>query len=192
MAPPEAEATTPVETEKGVNMASNIQEAKIAGLAAYLPSATEARAETYKKAYQENHHRVYALAFWMTDNEIAAEELMSATFCRAFAMTAAPDSEAIDRALLVELRELMAIGTLTLDCSPSSEVCNVRRNTKRVDLERAVVQLPITERLIFLLHDVEGYDHARVARTVGVSEEESAQGVHQARLRLRELLAAKV
>ncbi len=173
-------------------MASNIQEAKIAGLAAYLPSATEARAENYKKAYEENHHRVYALAFWMTDNEMAAEELMSASFCRAFASTPAVDSEAIDRALMVELRELMAIGSLTLECSPSQEVCNVRRNVKRVDLERAVVQLPVTERLIFLLHDVEGYDHARVARTVGVSEDESAHGLHQARLRLRELLASKV
>ncbi len=173
-------------------MASNIQEAKIAGLAAYLPSATEARTETYKKAYQENHYRVYALAFWMTDNELAAEELMSATFCRAFASTAAPDDETIDRALMLELRELMAIGSLTLDCSPCSEVRNVRRNTKRVDLERALVQLPVTERLIFLLHDVEGYDHARVARTIAISEEESAQGVHQARLRLRELLASKV
>ncbi len=173
-------------------MASNIQEAKIAGIAAYLPSATEARAETYKKAYQENRHRVYALAFWMTDNEIAAEELMSATFCRAFASTPALDGEAIDRALIAELRELMAIGSLTLECAPSHQIRNVRSNTKRVDLERALVQLPVTERLIFLLHDVEGYDHARVARTVGVSEQESAQGLHHARLRLRELLASKV
>jgi RNA polymerase sigma-70 factor (ECF subfamily) len=172
-------------------MASNIQEAKIAGLTAYLPGATEARVETYKKAYEENHYRVYALAFWMTDNEMVAEELMSATFCRAFASSPAPDSETIDRALMVELREMMAIGTLTLECSPSNEICNVRRNTKRVDLERALVQLPVTERLIFLMHDVEGYDHDRIARTIGVTDKESAQAVHQARLRLRELLASK-
>jgi DNA-directed RNA polymerase specialized sigma24 family protein len=43
---------------------------------------------------------------------------------------------------------------------------------------------------MFLLHDVEGYEHSRVARLMGVSEEESRLGTHQARLRVRELLAA--
>ena len=40
-------------------------------------------------------------------------------------------------------------------------------------------------------HDVEAYDHSRIARTLGVSEQESQFGLHQARLRLRQLLAAK-
>jgi RNA polymerase sigma-70 factor (ECF subfamily) len=52
-----------------------------------------------------------------------------------------------------------------------------------------VVQLPPTERLVFLLHDVEGYEHARIARMLGLSENESRYGLHQARLRLRQLLA---
>jgi len=56
-------------------------------------------------------------------------------------------------------------------------------------LENAVAQLPATERLIFLMHDVEGYDHARISRTIGVSEIESGYGLHQARLKMRELLA---
>jgi DNA-directed RNA polymerase specialized sigma24 family protein len=57
-------------------------------------------------------------------------------------------------------------------------------------LERAVVQLPATERLVFLLHDVERYEHARISRLLGLNEQESALALHQARLRLRELLAA--
>jgi DNA-directed RNA polymerase specialized sigma24 family protein len=56
-------------------------------------------------------------------------------------------------------------------------------------LERAVVQLPPTEKMIFLMHDVESYDHARIARTLGLTDEESRVGLHQARLRMRELLA---
>jgi DNA-directed RNA polymerase specialized sigma24 family protein len=36
---------------------------------------------------------------------------------------------------------------------------------------------------------VESYDHARIARTLGLSDEESRLGLHQARLRMRELLA---
>jgi RNA polymerase sigma-70 factor (ECF subfamily) len=65
----------------------------------------------------------------------------------------------------------------------------VRRNTLRVDLERAVIQLPNTEKMIFLMHDVEGYDHAHIARLLSITEDSSRQGLHQARLRMRELLA---
>jgi RNA polymerase sigma-70 factor (ECF subfamily) len=170
-------------------MATQIERAKLTGFAAYLPDTAQARVETYKQVYEEHRHRVYALAFWMTDNEIAAEDLMANTFIRVFAASPDPDGETVDRALLSEVRELMPVGTLTLDCSPSETVEGVRRNTKRVHLERAVVQVPPTERLIFLLHDVESYDHARIARTLGISIEESQQGLHQARLRLREILA---
>jgi len=114
---------------------------------------------------------------------------MGATFRRAFKATDAPSSEAIDAALVSELREEMPIGPMTLDCGLCSEVKNVRENTLRVHLERAVVQLPPTERMIFLLHDVEGYNHARIAKLIVVTENESQNGLHQARLRMRELLA---
>ncbi len=170
-------------------MATQIQQAKLSGLLAYLPQTVQARVENYKQVYEEHRHRVYALAFWMTDNEIAAEELMANTFIRVFAASPDPDGEIVDRALLTEVRELMPVGALTLECSPSTAVEGVRRNIKRIHLERAVVQIPSTERLIFLLHDVESYDHARIARTLGISHEESQQGLHQARLRLREILA---
>jgi RNA polymerase sigma-70 factor (ECF subfamily) len=68
-------------------------------------------------------------------------------------------------------------------------VLAVRRHVKRVDLERAVVKLPATERLIYLLHDGEGYAHERIAFTLGISEDDSRRGLHQARLGLRTLLA---
>jgi DNA-directed RNA polymerase specialized sigma24 family protein len=82
----------------------------------------------------------------------------------------------------------MPLGTLTLNCAACERVLAVRRNTLRVELERAVVQLPSTEKMIFLMHDVERYDHTRIARTLGLSDEESRIGLHQARLRMRELL----
>lgn len=168
-------------------MASSFEETQ--RFATCLPAAAEARAESYHRVYEENRRRLYALAFWMTDNEMEAEELMAHTFCRAFAGSASPSGESLDRAFLTELRERMPVGTLSLECAPATEVKNVRRNTLRVHLERAVVQVPATERLIFLMHDVEGYEHARIARTLGLSEDESRQGLHQARLRLRQLLA---
>ena len=97
--------------------------------------------------------------------------------------------EEIDRALVEELRAYTPLGVLTLKCTPCDKVLSVRRSKLRVDLELAVVQLPGTERLIFLMHDVEGYDYSRIAKTLGLTEAESRSGLHQARLRMRELLA---
>ncbi len=173
-------------------MARALDQAKITGLTAHFPVTAEQSLARFEKAYEEHRHRVYALAFWMTDSEMAAEEISSSVFARAFANGNVPSAEAVDRILLSEIRELMPIGVLRLNIAATTEVASVRGNVKRVDLERAVVQLPTTERMIFLLHDVETYDHARIARTLGVSEQESQLGLHQARLRLRQLLAAKM
>ncbi len=169
-------------------MANSIQ-AKVTGFAAILPKAAAGKVDDYRRIYDANRNRVYSFAFWMTDNELAAEEVAAATFRRAFAQSAAPSSELIDRMLLAEVRELMPVGTLTLDCGIVTEVESVRNNVKRVHLERAVVQLPSTERLIFVMHDGEGYSHGRIAQTLGISELESQSGLHQARVRIRELVA---
>jgi RNA polymerase sigma-70 factor, ECF subfamily len=166
------------------------QHAKIAGFVDFLPVTHVIPAGKAKDIYEQNKHRVYSLAFWMTDNELEAEELSASVFCRAFAASAEPSVETIDRALVSELRAGQPIGILTLHCDEVKEVLQVRSNTMRVHLERAVVQLPATERLIFLLHDVEQRDHASIARLLGLNETESRHGLHQARLRMRELLAA--
>jgi RNA polymerase sigma-70 factor (ECF subfamily) len=170
-------------------MAARIGEAKVAGFPVCV-SRREAQVEAYQEAFEEGRHRIYSLAFWMTDNELLAEELVVNTFCRAFALSPAPDAESVDRAFIAELRQLMPLGSLTLQCGPCSAATGLRRNIKRADLERAIVQLLPTERLIFLLHDVECQEHARIGRLLGLSPAESACGLHQARLRLRELLAA--
>jgi len=170
-------------------MANTYQDAKLNALAGFLPAEVSADVKAMQAAFEANRHRIYSLAFWMTDNELNAEELMAATFGRAFAASDSPSADAIDAALLSEIRKEVVVGPLTLNCGTCSEVKNVRENTLRVHLERAVVQIPITERLIFLLHDVESYEHARIAKLIGISENESIQGLHQARLKMRELLA---
>lgn len=169
---------------------STLQETNLSGFAGYVTTLPRDSATAYREVYEQNRRRIYALAFWMTDNELAAEELMTNTFCRAFAESGTvPTPEEIDCALIVEVRREMPMGALTLDCAPCDKRRCVRRNALRVDLERAVVQLPNTEKMIFLMHDVENYDHARIARVLGFAEDESRCGLHQARLRLRELLA---
>ncbi len=165
------------------------QEVMTSGYAAYMPALLKTQPESCRDIYEHNRHRVYSLAFWMTDNELAAEELMYQAFRRAFACIDEPSASDIDQALMIELRDCMPIGELTLNCAPCDRVLSVRKNTLRVDLERAVVQLPNTEKLVFLMHDVERYDHARIARLLHISQPESRLALHQARLRMRELLA---
>lgn len=168
-------------------MSSFLQDAKLTGFTEYLTSAVDGLSH-YQAVYEDNRHRVYSLAFWMTDNELTAEQVMTRTFARAFTL-GDPNRETIDRALMAELCRIIRFDALTLDCAPVRDVAHVRRNTRRVDLERAVVRLPHTERLVFLMHDVEAYNHRRIASLLGLTESQSQKALHQARLRIRELLA---
>jgi RNA polymerase sigma-70 factor (ECF subfamily) len=168
-------------------MASTVQSV-ISEYMTFIPSLANSSVDQLKSIYEENRHRVYSLAFWMTDSELQAEQLLEATFVRAFGEIETPTEEQIDNALIAVLREDHQIGIRTLECAEATEVLNIRENTKRVHLELAVIELPATEKLIFLMHDVEGYDHVRVARTLGISTDDSKYGLHQARLRIRELV----
>jgi|ERR1041385_5331536 RNA polymerase sigma-70 factor (ECF subfamily) len=154
-----------------------------------LIPAVESRTAEYSRIYNENCHRIYSLAFWMTDNELTAEQLAANVFLRAFACNPSPTTDQIDHAFLAEVREMTPVGPLTLNCAASASITSVRGNVKRVHLERAVVQLPATEKLIFLLHDVEGYGHEKIARLLGMNEKESQFGLHQARILVRELVS---
>lgn len=160
----------------------------ISNLGLLIP-AVETHTAQYDEIYSEHCHRIYSLAFWMTDNELAAEQLSGNVFLRAFAASDAPRTEQIDLAFLAEIREMTAIGTLTLNSSVSAETKSVYGNVKRVHLERAIVQLPATEKLIFLLHDVEGYGHEKISRLLGLDVQESQLGLHQARVQMRELIS---
>src|SRR5205807_9838979 len=121
-------------------------------LAPYI-SIVESQVTTpYEQVYNENCHRIYSLAFWMTDNELTAEQLSANTFLRAFATLNHPTQDHIDRAFLAEVRELVPVGPLTLHCTASPQTQSIHGNVKRIHLERAVVELPATEKMIFLLH----------------------------------------
>jgi RNA polymerase sigma-70 factor (ECF subfamily) len=58
----------------------------------------------------------------------------------------------------------------------------------RIDLERALAQLPEGCRAAFVLHDVEGLEHSEVGEILGIAEGTSKSQLHKARLRLRSLL----
>jgi RNA polymerase sigma-70 factor, ECF subfamily len=62
----------------------------------------------------------------------------------------------------------------------------------RLNLERAIAQLAPGCKLMFLLHDVEGYRHEEIAAIVGCTVGNSKSQLHKARVRLRELLSSPV
>jgi RNA polymerase sigma-70 factor (ECF subfamily) len=166
-------------------MASSFPQA----MAGVLFPAQGRKVDQLAVVYEQHCHRIYSLAFWITDNEPAAAQLAADTFLRVFASAGDVGTEQIDTAFVAEVRQLTTLGCLTLRLTASTENRALRRNMKRVHLERAVMQLPVTERLVFLLHDVEGYSHDRVGRLLGLTEDESRFGLHQARLSIRELVA---
>ena len=55
-----------------------------------------------------------------------------------------------------------------------------------VDLERAIAALPPGARIVFVLHDVEGYRHEEIARMTGTAEGTCRAQLHRARKLLME------
>jgi hypothetical protein len=61
-----------------------------------------------------------------------------------------------------------------------------------VALAAAIKELPHGYKTIFLLHEVEGYEHQEIAEMLGCSVGNSKSQLHKAKLRIRELLARSV
>jgi RNA polymerase sigma-70 factor (ECF subfamily) len=156
------------------------------------PATLEAAISTAecREIYEQNRHRLYSLAFWMTGNELRAEALLEKAFVRGFAISSTPSPETLDAAMIGELERLHSLRRLTLKCAPVVEVLSVRRLAKKDDLEGAVLRLPSCERMVFLLHDVENYSLEKISRLLGMDPSLISGALHQARLRLRELLAS--
>ena len=57
-----------------------------------------------------------------------------------------------------------------------------------IDLERAIAGLPKGARTVFVLHDVEGYQHEEIARMTGIASGTSKAQLFRARRLLRESL----
>jgi RNA polymerase sigma-70 factor (ECF subfamily) len=86
-----------------------------------------------------------------------------------------------------------SLDDLTTEGEPSGEVfgkedLRLTRAIDRLSLVHAIEQLPPGYRMIFVLHDIEGYDHAEIAGLLGCSVGNTKSQLHKARLRLRKVL----
>ena len=61
-----------------------------------------------------------------------------------------------------------------------------------MNLERSIEKLPPGYKTVFVLHDVQGFEHNEIANIMGCSVGNSKSQLHKARTRLRELLQEQV
>lgn len=157
----------------------------------------------FEELYRQHAGRLFALACRMTPTRADAEDLLQEIFLLAHRKL---DTFKGDSALstwlyrlgmnvcldFVRSRHARALRfTDSLDedepTAPPPRTAPLDGIT-RIDLERAIAELPAGCRAAFLLHDVEGFEHHEVAAMLGVSTGTSKSQVHKARLKLRSLL----
>jgi RNA polymerase sigma-70 factor, ECF subfamily len=151
--------------------------------------APQSLEERQRDIYDSHRHRVFSVSYYMTGSELDAEQILQDAFVRAFQTVPEPDHKVVDTALLDELRSEGVLEEAEAVPPPDAGYLPQRHNILRTELEEAIRYLPPTERLIFLLMDVEGYPAKRVAELLNLSPSQVLRTALTARLRLRAELA---
>jgi RNA polymerase sigma-70 factor, ECF subfamily len=79
-------------------------------------------------------------------------------------------------------------GTASQGIDLGSADLSLEGSIDRINLARCIAQLPAGFRTMFVLHDIQGYEHHEIAKILGRSVGDSKSQLHKARKRLRELL----
>ena len=160
-----------------------------------------------EELYRLHSGRLFSLAVRMLGNPADAEDLLQEIFLSAhrklesfrgeaalgtwlyrLAMNQILDHVRSRAARTGQLTDGLDYATLLADASGHRLA---DRAIDRIDLERALAELPEGCRAAFVLHDVEGLEHREVSDVLGIAEGTSKSQVHKARLRLRGLLTAR-
>jgi hypothetical protein len=142
--------------------------------------AKESSESRQRDIYDSHRHRTFSLAYYMTGNEVEAEKILTQTFIRSFQIKAEPCGEDVDRALVGRLREQFPLDGE----EPAAVVQPAAKGAPGCGNVRP------TERLLFLLRDVEGYTSAAIAKLLEMPEPRVQRSLFSARIRLQQALAA--
>ena len=166
-------------------------------------------AEAFERLYHLHSRRVYSLCLRMVGNPASAEDLAQEAFLQLFRKIQTFRGESAFstwlhrltvNVVLMRLRRRNVMETSLNELAEQDEDSRaaphevgaadlkLSGSVDRVNLERAVTHLPPGYRAVFLLHDVEGYEHNEIADMLGCSIGNSKSQLHKARTRLRELL----
>ena len=171
--------------------------------------AQEGDSNAFGALFEAHRSRIYSVCLRMTSNAAEAEDLTQDAFLQAFRKIAkfrgdSAFSTWLHRiavnTVLMHFRK-NSLSQISLDEPYSdSEGSKIRREygtrdkglagcVDRVALARAMKDLPPGYRTIFLLHEVEGYEHQEIAEMLSCSVGNSKSQLYKAKLRFRELLA---
>jgi RNA polymerase sigma-70 factor (ECF subfamily) len=174
-----------------------------------LPMSTPSM--DFERAYRLYSRRVYSKCLHMVGNEAEAEDLTQEVFLQLFRKMDSFRGESAFTTWLYRVAVnvvLMRLRRKSLSTTSLEDVIEVRGGVlsltqilgapdqaltsalDRLNLERAVSQMPAGYKQIFLMHYVEGYGHREIARMLGLSIGTSKSQLYKARVRLRQLLRA--
>ena len=89
---------------------------------------------------------------------------------------------------VVSLEETIETDEETPKKELGTEDVRLTGSIDRLQLQRAIDRLPPGYRTVFVLHDVEGFEHNEIAEMIGCSIGNSKSQLHKARLKLRDVL----
>ena len=178
------------------------------GEAEAIERAKQGDAEAFQALYDRHKRRVYSLCLRMTANPAEAEDLTQEAFLQLYRKIATFRGESAFSTWLhrlsvnVVLMHLRKKGLPVVSLEETTQAGEEDTPKKdfgaddvalsgsidRLQLQRAIADLPPGYRTIFVLHDVEGYEHNEIAGIVGCSIGNSKSQLHKARMKLRDLL----
>jgi RNA polymerase sigma-70 factor (ECF subfamily) len=165
----------------------------------------------FEALYNLHKRRVYSLCLRMVNNAAEAEDLTQESFMQLFRKIGTFRGESAFSTwlhrltvniVLMHLRK-KGLDEISLDQEPEDENQDLPKKeygdadlnlvgaVDRVTLEKAIADLPKGYRTIFVLHDVEGYEHNEIAERIGCSIGNSKSQLFKARLKLRSYLQNK-
>ena len=153
----------------------------------------------FESLYRAHGGRVFALCVRLSGNRERAEVLTQDAFVRAWEMLPSFRGEAAFTTWMHRVTVNVVLRSLhNASIRSSREVADERLEeiapsthssvSDSMDLEEAIAQLPEQARIVFVLHDVEGFTHEEIAEQLGIAAGTSKSQLHRARSLLREML----
>jgi RNA polymerase sigma-70 factor, ECF subfamily len=160
--------------------------------------ARDARA--FEQLYRTHVRRVYAVCLRMVANVPQAEELTQKAFITVWDKLPLFRGESAFTTWLHRVAVNTVLGHLRAEHRRTSRVfgtedpavfetaAHTPRPGIRLDLDQAIAGLPPQARAVFVLHDVEGWQHNEIATELGVAVGTTKAQLHRARKLLQEAL----
>ena len=164
----------------------------------------------FAQLYSMHKRRIYTLCLRMVGDKAEAEDLTQEAFLQLYRKIGTFRGEAafstwlhrmVINVVLMHLRKKgLPVSSLDEAMEPtladrpargfSAPDLNLAGSIDRMALKRAIATLPAGYRLVFILHDIKGYEHNEIAEMLDCSLGNSKSQLHKARLKLRDALRA--